>query len=389
MKRKILNVCLIAAAASLAGCATPDWSSSNQSGTSASSVASTSTSTSASTMADPDQQRVIAEQQNRISNLEAELQARDSEMQSSAAVGSASGVDGLFPPNAEPGHCYARVLIPAKWGQTTETVMTREASERVEVIPARYETVQERVMTRDASTRLETIPARYETVEERVMVRAASTRFEEIPATYTTTSEQILVSPARTEWKRGPASSFAQNVVQSRTTDTGEVMCLVEIPAKYETVTRKVVDRPASTREIVIPAEYKTIKKTVLVEPAKTREIVVPAEYSTITVEKLVTPAQERRIAIPAEHGEVTKRTLVSADKMEWREVLCEVNMTNENIRTLQLALQKNGYDVGPIDGVLGQKTMTSASRYAQSNGLPYGTNYIPVEVAKKLGLKI
>ncbi len=63
---------------------------------------------------------------------------------------------------------YARILIPASWGETTETVLVREASERVEIIPARYETVQERVMTKEASSRLETIPARYKTAEERV-----------------------------------------------------------------------------------------------------------------------------------------------------------------------------------------------------------------------------
>ena len=384
MKHRIINVCLVTAVVSMAGCATPDWSSSSKTSTTAS--------TAASATADSDQQQVIADQESRINSLEAELQARDksdSNQQASSAVKSTSAIDGLFPPDAEPGHCYARVLIPARWGETTETVLVREASERFEIIPARYETVQERVMTREPSTRLETIPATYGTVEERVMVRSESKRIEQIPASYTTRSEQVLVSPARTEWKRGPASSFSDSVVQSRTTDTGEVMCLVEIPAQYQTVTRKVVDRPASSREVVIPAQYKTIKKTVLVEPATTREITVPAEYSTMRVEKLVTPTSERRIAIPAEHGQVTKRTLVSQDKLEWREVVCEVNMTGENIRALQTALRKGGYDVGPIDGVLGSKTLSSANRYAQSNGLPYGTNYIAVEVVKKLGLKI
>lgn len=381
MKQKFLNVCLITAvAAAMGGCATSDFTSGSK----------------ATTTASPDQQQLISEQKTRISSLESELQARDVQLeqkenalQAGNAVTTPSAADALFPPNAIPGHCYARVLIPARFGETTETVLISEASERVEIMPARYETVEERVMTKEASSRLETIPARYDSVEERVMVRPESKRIEEVPATYKTVSEEMLVSPARTEWKRGPASSFGGGVVQSRTTDTGEVMCLVEIPAKYQTVNKKVVDRPASTREVVIPAEYKTIRKTVLVEAAKTREIAVPAEYSTIKVEKLVTPATERRVAIPAEHGEVTKRTLVSTDQLEWREVLCQVNMTATNIRMLQKALVNKGYEVGPIDGVLGRNTLLSANSYAQSNGLPYGSNYIALEVAEKLGLKI
>lgn len=381
MKRKFLSICLgTALAATLGGCATSDYSSSST----------------ASTAADTDQQKVIAEQKSRIDNLEAELQAKDGQLQqqqtnmnSRSSASSSAAINDLFPPDAQPGHCYARVLIPATWGETTEAVLVREASERVEIVPARYETGQERVMVREASTRLETIPAQYDTVEERVMVRPESKRIEEVAATYKTVSEQVMISPARSEWKRGPASSFSNTVVQSRTTDTGEVMCLVEIPAQYQTVTRKVVDTPARTREVVIPAEYRTIKKTVLVKAATTREITVPAEYDSIEVQKLVSPATERRIEIPAQYDDVTKRTLVGNDRMEWREVLCQVNMTDGNIRTLQIALRDKGYTVGPIDGVLGEQTLSSANRYAQRNGLPYGSNYIATEVAEKLGLKL
>lgn len=375
MKRNLIRVALVTAiTAALAGCATSDWDSSK---------------TTTETAVDTDQSALIADQQSRINSLEAELQAKDSQLSTQQTPAAATGASDLFPPNAEPGHCYARVLIPATWGQTTETVLVREASQRVEVTPARYETVEERVLVKEASTRLETIPARYETVEERVMIRPESSRFEEVPATYKTMSEQIMVAPARTEWKRGAASSFGDSVVQSRTTDTGEVMCLVETPAQYKTVTRKVVDSPATTRKITIPAEYRTIKKTVMAEPAKTREVTIPAEYDSIKVQKIATPAQERRIEIPAEYAELNKRTQVGTDRMEWREVLCQVNMTDGNIRTLQIALRDKGYDPGPIDGVLGSKTLISANRYAKSSGLPYGSNYISIETAEKLGLRL
>jgi len=378
MNRKFLVIALTTAiAGSLAGCSSTDWKTDDAADIKA-------------------QKKLIAEQQNQINSLESKLKVQDSELKEKERAlttqnsqSAQSTATGLFPPNAEPGHCYARILTPARYQETTETVMVKEASERVEIIPARYEKVTERVLVKEASSRLEMIPARYNTVEERVLVRPESKRIEEIPATYKSVSEQVLVAPARTEWKRGAASSFDNNVMQSKTTDTGEVMCLVEIPAQYKTVTRTVVDKPAHTREIAVQAEYKTIKKTVLVEPAKTREIPVEAEYGTVEVTKLVASAQEKRIKIPAEYSEVTKREKTSDDLLEWREVLCQVNLTATNVRTLQSALQQKGYDVGTIDGVIGKKTIVSANKFAQSNGLPYGSNYISIDTAKKLGVSL
>lgn len=343
-------------------------------------------------------QELIDSQRDRISSLESELMQRERELEAAESAARDSGsdsnamtamlsVDPLFPPNPVPGECYARVLIPASYTTETETVLVSEESERVEIIPARYETVQETVLVKEASTRLEVVPAVYETVTERVLVKGESTRIEEVPATYRTVTEQVLISPARTEWKRGPASSFATNVVDSATTDTGEIMCLVEVPAKYETVTRRVVDQPATTREVVIPAEYRTIEKRVLVSAATTREVTIPAEYDTVTVTQLVDSASERRIPIPAQYDTVTRRVKTNEENLEWRQVVCAVNLTQPNVASLQRALQDAGRYNGPIDGIIGPQTLSAANSYARSNGLPTGTNYIAMEVVEDLSL--
>jgi outer membrane murein-binding lipoprotein Lpp len=344
-------------------------------------------------------QQLIDQQNRRISELEVELDTKEKQLaaaeaakaaEPAATASTATATNALFPPNPEPGHCYARVLLPAQYRTETETVLKKEASSRIEVVPARYETVAETVMVKEASTLIETIPARYETVTEQVLVRPETTRLEHVPATYRTETEQVMVAPARTEWKRGPASAFADaGVLETSTTDTGEVICLVEVPPVYETVTRQVLDQPATTREVVVPAEYKTITKTVLAEPATTREIEVPAEYATIEVTKLVAPAEEREIEIPAEYETVSKRVKVGDEQLEWREVLCEVNLTPDNIRRLQVALNDKGYNVGTPDGILGPQTLRAANSFAKSNGLPYGTNYIAIETAENLGLNL
>ncbi len=340
-------------------------------------------------------QEIINTQRSTIGDLQRQLELRDRELRDARAASNAtpmpaSSNNELFPPNALPGHCYARILTPAVYTTSNETVLARGASERVEIIPATYETVTERVLIKEASTRLEVIPARYETVTERVLVEPEKTKIVEVPATYRNESEQVLVTPARTEWKRGPAASFANSsaVLDSRTTDTGEIMCLVDVPAVYKTVTRRVVDTPAGTREITEPAVYKTVEKRVLAQPATTREVVVPAEYGTVEVTRVVRPATERRVEIPAEYTTVTKREKVSEESLDWREVVCDVNLNRDNVSDLQAALREAGYYKGPVDGVIGPMTLGAANGYAKANGLPTGSNYIAINTTKALGLK-
>lgn len=329
--------------------------------------------------------------QRRVSTLEQELSLRDRQLaeaqsQSSSPVAGSGDMSSLFPANPVAGQCYARVLTPAVYTEATERVLVKEASESVEIIPAQYETIAERVLVREASTRLELVPATYETVSEQMLVRAASSRIEQVPATYRTETEQVLVTPARTEWKRGPASSFT-GVLESRTTDTGEIMCLVEIPAVYQTVSRQVIDQPATTREIDTPAEYRTVSREVVATPATTREVAIPAEYGTVEVVREQRAAQERRTAIPAEYSTVTRREQVSQDELGWRQGVCEVNLTASNITALQRSLESEGNYSGPIDGILGAMTLTGANSYAREEGLPVGSNYIAIEVVESLGL--
>ena len=115
-----------------------------------------------------------------------------------ATVGAQTDATADLPPNAKPGECYARVLIPAVYERTTETVLKKEASERIEVVPARFEWVEERVLVKEASKKIEVVPPKYKLVEEKVMVTPASSRLEEVPAKYEWTEEKLLVKPAQT-----------------------------------------------------------------------------------------------------------------------------------------------------------------------------------------------
>lgn len=325
----------------------------------------------------------------------AELAAKEAEIErlreSAAAGGTSSSYSGggssdLFPPNAQPGHCYARVLIPAVFETESETVLKKEASARYETSPAQFETIEEQALVREASTRLEVIPATYKDVTEQVLIKPASTRLIQIPPEYETVSEQVLDKAAHTVWKRGagPVDGALQTAVDQ---STGEVVCLVEVPATYRTVTKTVLKTPGSTREEEIPAEYGTVTKTVVDTPPSTRTIEIPAEYKTVTKRKIVSPATQVKIDIPAEYDTVTKRKKVTEEVLSWREVLCKVNLTPSVIQDMQQALVQSGHLNGGADGILGSGTLRGVNSYARANNLPVGRNYIAVETAEALGI--
>ena len=53
-------------------------------------------------------------------------------------VATAAVVAQLLPSDAKPGECYAKVFVPEQFESRTESVCTREASERLEIVPAKY-----------------------------------------------------------------------------------------------------------------------------------------------------------------------------------------------------------------------------------------------------------
>jgi len=436
----------------------------------------------------------------------------------------ADATDGGILPNAQPGECYAKTIVPAKFETTTEKVLSKEASEKIQIIPAKYSTATERVLVKEASTRLSVIPAtfkkvsekilirdeevvwntslknaipvsaeilaaakaggadidamepgscyreyftpavystttqsyvtkeastslkiipaKYENAEEKILVKEASQRIIKIPATYETVSEKVLVEDEKTEWKKSQCNGSNN--------DCG-VMCLVTTPAKYRTITKRVIKTPATTKvidvpavyktikvrklaspatvqevaipeksstysvktktsdavfswvksgakpvgkytghqvcKLVSPAQYKTITKTVVATPATTKETEIPAVYKDVTVTKLVTPAEVKKVAVPEAYTTITKKTMISPSSVQWKKVVCQSNMGSSKLKEVQKALQKEGLYKGPIDGITGTLTKEAIKAYQKKNGLAVGG--LTHEVMKALGVSL
>ncbi len=283
----------------------------------------------------------------------------------------------LFPPNAKPGECYARVLTPPKYKTVTERVLVKEAGEKLITIPAKYEWVEEKVLVKEGGEKIVTIPPVYKTVTERVMVKAPGKKLVTIPAVYKTVTEKVLVSPEHTEWKKGTGPIEKVNEI------TGEIMCLVKVPAVYKTVTKRVMVKPPQTKEIETPPVYKTITKRVLVKPAQVKKIKIPPVYKTVRVKKMVEGPKVIKKTIPPVYKTITKRIKVSEAKLVWKPILCKTNMNPEVIRELQRVLKAKGYYKGPIDGIYGPLTKAALIKYQRAVGLPEGA--LTIESLKSL----
>ena len=283
------------------------------------------------------------------------------------------------PPEARPGECYAKVIVPARYNETRHTIVNREASEVINIVPATYEWVDESVVVVDATETFEVIPETYRWIEERVLVEPESFSIEPVAAEYESITEQILDAPEQISWSNqcGPLQSVEHM--------TGDILCLVSEPATYKTITRQVVSKPATTRRVVRPPIYKTVRKQVLDTPARIVRTPLPAQYEKIRVRKLVSPARVERTLTPTEYQSITTKERVFDDYFAWYPVICDTSLDKSRVTELQRALKKSGYYRGEVDGVLGVASLAAVDAFQLNSRLARGA--LTIETFAALGV--
>ncbi|CAA6803302.1 MAG: Reverse transcriptase [uncultured Sulfurovum sp.] len=314
-------------------------------------------------------------------------------------------------------------------------------------VPGTYKTVSEEIVLQKENNKTKIIPATYEMVEKTIEVTPASQKSITVPATYEYTEEKVLIEKEKTVWKKGV------NPAQKLDGATGEIMCLVKVPAKYKTIRKKVVKTPATTKVMDVPAVSKTIKvkklvaaaktetitipevkssiqksvldtkatfswvqvgnsvdkglqhtghriclvespaktqtitRTVLDTPTSTKEITIEPTYKTIKVKKLVQKAQEVKTPIEAIYKTVQRKEKASSSHQSWERILCQTNMNQNVVLKIQNALEAKNYNPGKIDGVLGQDTRVALDKYQRDNSL--ATGGITYETLKSLNVEL
>jgi hypothetical protein len=381
-----------------------------------------------------------------------------------AASGMAQSVD--VPANAQAGKCYAKCHFDDVFETTTEQVAIKPSTTQAFIVPAEYEMKNVYQLVKAESKRIVMIPAQFETLSDRVdvtsvsknlapgatavkyvMVKPESKRYVEVPAVYETLVEPYAIEPATTRIevlqpryetvterieKVPPTTKWVKKKADfnclSANPDDCLVWCLVEVPAEYQTLTKRVnkgcdgsggadagciktieipavmgtrnvqrIKKPTSVREEYIPAEYKAVtvrstdesiavSKQFLKMPPSFREEFIPAEYKAVSTKVVKKQASSRTETIPPEYIAVTKRKLVKAGGFtEWREVLCDEKVTGYKISEIQVALKKAGYYTGTPDNKMGPGTKAALTKFQKDKGLPIGN--IDLETLKALGL--
>jgi len=317
------------------------------------------------------------------------------------AIAEDGGAD--LPPNATPGHCYGKLLIPERTETYVDQVIDQAARTEVRIIPAVYGSTTQTVVASEAHVEYETVPATYKTITEVITVKPAVTRKITIPAVYGEVTEQILIREAHTEWRRGTRRPGDVVVPGSdKLLPTGEVICLIAVPAEYKTVTHTVVKVPEQVREVVEPAVTETITRKIVETQSRVLEHQVPAVYKTVTVTTIVQPERTETVTIPATYRTVTKTRVVTTSHFEWRVIDCKAEagaapmhatdvVTEHTVthhvyatglahggdsdtQALQEALQKRGYYDGPLSGRFTAATQLAMVRFQRDNHLPRGS---------------
>ncbi len=329
----------------------------------------------------------------------------------------------------------------AKFEKANNNLLAKEGYTVYKIVPATFETVTEKILVKEAYKVTKIIPATYKTETFQKMVKPGYTTYAKRPAKYKTETETIETSPASTKWVK---KRSGDNCLSADPNDC-MIWCLVEVPATYKTVqkqvkvgcedgwtmrgddcvkatnvdpvyktyTKKVIDTPARVEYTEVPAQYKTRTYQKVATPARVEEqkiapvykdyayqkltvqagateSTVPEKYATRKFKSLAADASVSDNNIPEKKTTITKKRLVSSGGFteEWREVVCDADVTPRLIYQVQKALISRGYNVGAAgaDNVMGRATKEALYKFQKANGLPVGN--LDFETLKALGVK-
>ncbi len=277
---------------------------------------------------------------------------------------SAQAGDGYVPPlpsaipsNPNPGECYARVKVPARFETRQQQVLTQEAYTEYNVEQPQISSRAQEVMVKEPSVEYRVRQPRYTTVTEQMLVRPAYEKLQVSPPEFRTVTENMQVTGPRLIWKQGnPADLRAQGYIVHSTANGGpggqgfhsttqygamqaepqlcgdscEIWCLVEEPGQSVSFTRRVMTKPSTVHRVPVDARYQTITKQVLADPGGVEEIPIPAEYQTVMVEDVLPARVNGAYETPAQYDNVSVNVPVEEERYEWRRVICDTGVPLE-----------------------------------------------------------
>ena len=182
--------------------------------------------------------------------------------------------------------------IPLSEGEKRDLSLAGVKIEEVPVGSCLYEHYREatikkvpnQVLISEATEKLSTVPAKYRKGTESVLVKPAYKRLIEVPAVFKKKQNRVLVEAAHSVWQKG------EGPIMKIDNTTGEIMCRIDIPAKYETVDVDIVGTAPLVTSVTEKAVYKTINIEKLDADAVEKREPVAAQFKTMNKEQTQAP---------------------------------------------------------------------------------------------------
>lgn len=273
--------------------------------------------------------------------------------------------------------CQRQVLKPAIISPRNERITVVEGSNLYELTPTELGTTERKVKIKDGYVSYEVIPATFKQVTETVEIERERIELVTLPAEYTTETKQIKVKDATQRWN--PACLPVADNTPLPT------HCLLNTPAEYTTVTRKIIKTPARTLKKVIPSKTQTITRQVIDQPAQLIRKEIPAEYTTLNLTHVTKAAGTRSSLMPTEYQNVATELVHQAATVGNTAAWCEDQLQVMDGTRLQQRLKQLGYYQGVINGNYNPQTQQALVAFQQANHLASGA--ITLESLRKLGL--
>jgi hypothetical protein len=231
-----------------------------------------------------------------------------------------------LPKGAHAGECFARATTPAVYRTERQPVASPPLISYRD-IPAVYRTLARQVLIAPGRVDHETVPA-VTGSRVRYIDRPGPDRVVETPAVYRWEVRKVLVRAAHLEWREGHAArGYGEDQgygAEVQVRPTGEVMCRVLVPARYDVRRVRVLVTPAHDCIVKGPVIHERTSETYVVRPARTIDHPVAPIYRTISEQVLASPARRERIVTPAPPHYVEKRVEIRPAATGWTRIACK-----------------------------------------------------------------
>lgn len=274
----------------------------------------------------------------------------------------------LHTPTIRAGECWVQAVIQPKPVRKPLEIVVRDAVNDIEITPPVLEPARKEIIVREGGVTYRIEPPVYKRVVEKVEVRPEIRRSVVVPAVFEEREVQVEIEGPRTVMQRCNASTLGRS-----SEAPVQMLCAREVPAKMQTIKRKILVQPETTREVVEPALYKNVTRWVIETPARAVPVEIPPRTASLKVQEITRPEQIEEQQIPPEIKRLLTTTYEGEPRLVLRRAVCDEELSPTLVRKLQQALQQAGFEPGAVDGKFGRQTLRALLEYQRQQGLAQG----------------